>query len=1508
MKATKERFSRFHLLRLRRQSTTLLLVNLFFKTICGNRRIKSRRPVRVLAALLAWLSLGPFAAYATDFFWHTPSGGDWGFNGNWSGGPHPETFSDTASFNEAGSPPLAPVTLVSVQTPPPVPTIGTLNLNVGGFTFQNGTLQLGGAATINVQSHNPFADFAASATIQLFSNATISTSLANSTLSVAGGITGAFGLTKTGPGNLTLSGTNTYTGNTAVTAGTLLVNGSLGAGSVNVSSGATLGGTGTIGGPVTIQNGGILSPGVSPVPGTLTTGSLTLNSGSILNYKFGIPNVVNSGVNDLVTVMGNLTLAGTLNVTDAGGFGAGVYRVFNYSGSLTNNTLNLGSLPSGFGLSVDTAHANQVNLVVSGGLPTQFWDGSNTTPGSIAFGRGGNGTWNNVPTNTNWTTQDGTPNAAWGNGFAIFAGTAGTVTLGDNIHFTGMQFLTDGYLVEAPGSQTLLAAPDTKIRTDVGVTATISAPIANDSSPAKLTKTDAGTLVLVGNNTYTGGTTIEAGTLQLGNGGMTGSVMGDIVDDGVLAISRSDLITLAGVISGTGSLTQLGPGTLVLAGGNTYTGTTTITGGILSIAIGANLGATSSLTFNGGNLLTTGNATTSLPVILAANGTIDNSGNTDTFSGVFSGAGALTSTGAGTLILIANNTYTGGTIIAAGTLELGNGGTSGSVVGNITDNAALVFNRSDEVTYGGIVSGSGSLAQFGTGTLTLSGMNTYIGGTFLNEGVIAVAFDHALGDPNGRLTFNGGTLRFDAQFDLSTTRPITLESGGGTINTQSFITTISQEITGSGTLTKAGTGTLALIGDNTYSGGTTISGGTLQLGNGGTSGSIIGNVTDNGVLAFNRSDSVTFGGVISGTGGVAQIGAGTTILTGNSTYTGGTTISAGTLQIGAGATTGSIVGNVVNNGILLFNRSDSVAFGGVISGTGSLVKHGAGTLTLPAKNTYAGTTTIDAGSLIVDGSIASEQTFVNAGAFLGGHGTIGGNLSNSGTVGPGDSLGTLTVASDYTQNAAGTLRIQVGGLAANQHDLLAVNGHVTLGGTLQLLRLGGFNLQPGNQIVFLTAQKGISGAFNTIQNDFTTGTIVQGVVVTSSDTVVLEGQQGSFTQIPGVTLTPNQVAVGNMLNSAVGNPAAAPLIAFLNSQPVANLPHDYNLIAPTQISSVNATAVSVGNVQMSNLGGRLANIRAGSTGFSSAGFAISGGAASFGEGLAGVSGPEGKSGLPVFAPIPSNRWGVFVTGLGEFTNVDSTPNAPGYDVNTGGFTLGVDYRLTPIFAIGLTAGYAHTSVAIASPGGNVDVNAGKIGMYATLFRKGFYLDTAVSGGPSGYTTRRTALQGTANGSTNGGDLDALVAVGYDWQKGNLTIGPTASFQYGYVGLNGFTETGSLAPLKFPDQNTESERTAFGAKAFYNWKIGSITAIPQFSAAWQHEFGSTEYPVVASLASGAGNSFTVFGPPIGRDSLLIGAGATVILNERVSTYIYYDGEFARTKYLSNNVSGGVRISF
>jgi outer membrane autotransporter protein len=156
------------------------------------------------------------------------------------------------------------------------------------------------------------------------------------------------------------------------------------------------------------------------------------------------------------------------------------------------------------------------------------------------------------------------------------------------------------------------------------------------------------------------------------------------------------------------------------------------------------------------------------------------------------------------------------------------------------------------------------------------------------------------------------------------------------------------------------------------------------------------------------------------------------------------------------------------------------------------------------------------------------------------------------------------------------------------------------------------------------------------------------------------------------------------------------------------------------------------------------------------------------------------------------------------------------------------------------------------------------------------------------------------------------SAGFNINGGTASLGggyagPTGP-EYGYIDLNGFAETGSLAPLKFPDQNTESERTAFGGKVSYQCKIGNVTVIPDVNAAWQHEFGTTAYSVVANFANGAGKSFSVSGPDIGRDSLLVGAGASVIWNDRVSTYIYYDGEFARTNYYSNNVTGGVRITF
>src|SRR4029077_8770707 len=178
------------------------------------------------------------------------------------------------------------------------------------------------------------------------------------------------------------------------------------------------------------------------------------------------------------------------------------------------------------------------------------------------------------------------------------------------------------------------------------------------------------------------------------------------------------------------------------------------------------------------------------------------------------------------------------------------------------------------------------------------------------------------------------------------------------------------------------------------------------------------------------------------------------------------------------------------------------------------------------------------------------------------------------------------------------------------------------------------------------------------------------------------------------------------------------------------------------------------------------------------------------------------------------------TGLGEFTSVDDTSIAPGYNFSTGGFMLGVDYLVCPNFAIGLTGGYAPTNADLVN-NGSLDVDGGTIGAYSTLFGGGFYVNAAALGVFNGYDSHRTALLGTASGDTDGRDFNAFVSAGYEWKKGGLTIGPTVGYQYTYVEMDGFTESGSLAPLTFGDQNANSSRTALGAKASYDWHVGHV---------------------------------------------------------------------------------------
>ncbi len=269
-------------------------------------------------------------------------------------------------------------------------------------------------------------------------------------------------------------------------------------------------------------------------------------------------------------------------------------------------------------------------------------------------------------------------------------------------------------------------------------------------------------------------------------------------------------------------------------------------------------------------------------------------------------------------------------------------------------------------------------------------------------------------------------------------------------------------------------GAIILTGDSTYTGGTTINtGATLQLGNGGTTGSIVGDIDDEGALVANRTGSLILASNITGAGSLTQAGAGTVILAGTDSYTGGTTIDAGaTLQIGNGGTTGSIVGDITDNGSLVANRSDATTYSGTISGTGSLTQSGTGTLTLTAANSYSGTTTIGTGSTLAltgAGAIAASLGVQDNGVFdisaASGAASIQ-SLSGTGSTILGSNTLTLTNASG---TYAGTISGQ-GGLTLTKGSEILSNANsytgataIAAGSTLALTGVGAVAASSGVQ-------------------------------------------------------------------------------------------------------------------------------------------------------------------------------------------------------------------------------------------------------------------------------------------------------------------------------------------------------------------------------------------------------------------------------------------------------------
>ncbi len=885
--------------------------------------------------------------------------------------------------------------------------------SITGATIANGT-------TITALNGN----------IATLSNATTGNVTAFTTILTIPGVTNPTGVTKSGTGNWTLSGANTYSGNTTISAGALNIQHANALGTTargtTVASGAAL----QLQGNITVGAEALSLTGT----GVSTTGALRSISGNN-TYGGAITLAGATRINsdaDLLTLSGGIS--GTQNLT-IGGAG--------------NTTIN-------------SAIATSTGTLTKDGDGTLILSGANTYTGATTINAG---------------------NLTISSGSAI--SDSGVVTLGNAtgaiLHVAASETIGTLSGGGSNGGDISIAASQA-LTVNQTATGTFAGII---SGSGALTKNGSSTLTLTGSNSYDGVTTINAGTLTISNDTALGSTVGGTT------ISTSASLNLQGNITVGAEALAFNGGTSGylrnVSGNNTWNGDITV-------------GTINSRIRSDADLLTIGGNIT-----LNNNGVFEGASNT-TVTGVISGGSGLTlgaNMGPNAVVTFAgNNTYTGATAISAGTLQIGAGGTSGSLSAStsITNNANLVFNRSDSLTVSNAISGTGNMTQAGAGTLVLTGNNAYNGTTTINAGTLQIG----AGGTSGNLSIsssitNNGTLAFN--------RSGTITQG----------TNFANSISGTGNLTQAGSGTLVLGGTNSYTGLTTISAGNLSISTvaavANTSGINLANATSltytgGSAATLDRAISVT--GTTGSTGTIRNESAGLLTLSGTLSKN-GTTLA---LQGGNGGITvsGSIVGSNANSDLIIDGGSVTLAAANTYNGP-TTIKNGA-TLNanisgaLPIANGRSDVL-IDpigsAGSTLVLGasqSIASLSGAASSNVTLGSNtitiGTTSGNTTYAGRI-TGGSSSALVKDGASTQVLTGNNTGFTGTTTVNGTGTLTAAAAGALGGTTNIDVNGGSLLVAVANAVNSNANINLGGGTLAVSGNFNQNV---GLLTLSADSVI----------------------------------------------------------------------------------------------------------------------------------------------------------------------------------------------------------------------------------------------------------------------------------------------------------------------------------------------------------------------------------------------------------------------
>ncbi|EEB0275555.1 autotransporter outer membrane beta-barrel domain-containing protein [Salmonella enterica subsp. enterica serovar Kentucky] len=902
-------------------------------------------------------------------------------------------------------------------------TLSGANSYTGGTTISGGTL-----VASNVEALGS-GDVTDNATLEL-----------NTGGDFANNIGGTGSVVKSGDKTLTLSGTNSYTGGTTISGGTLVANNVEALGTGDVTNNATL----------ELNTGGDFDNAISGSGQVVKSGDKTLTLSGANSY---------SGA---TTISGGTLIATHVNALGTGAIDNRASLLLDASSQFTvtdlttesggNTEIGAGSTLQATTLTQKSDSTLTINLNGNTVDPVIHAASQVSLAGTLDI-TGVGDVLDSDPASTDdldtFTLIASDKTIAGDFEKLTVAGMdadlADFITVDGRIDDTGKQYelttaLTwyadrDDAVTDAHGTFNLTNADGSFAVNTVleNVDATLDPASATGWDGTSLIKQGAGTLILNAENTYTGGTTISGGTLVATNVDALGS--GDVTDDATLELNTGG--TFDNAIGGSGNVVKSGADTLTLSGSNSYTGGTTISGGTL---VASNVEA-----------LGTGDVTNNATLELNTGGDFINN---------IGGTGRVEKSGDDTLTLSGSNTYTGGTLINGGTLVASNVEALGT--GDVTDNATLALNTGG--TFDNAISGSGQVVKSGDETLTLSGTNSYTGGTTISGGTLVATNVEALGS---------GDVTDDATLELNT---------GGTFD---------NAISGSGQVVKSGDKMLTLSGANSYSGGTLISDGTLVASNVEALGT--GDVTNNATLALNTGGDFTNN--ISGSGQVVKSGDDTLTLSGANSYTGGTTISGGTLVATNVDALGT--GDVTNSSTLELNTGGT--FDNAISGSGQVVKSGDETLTLSGSNTYTGGTLISGGTLVATNvdALGTGDVTDNATLELNTGGTFDNVISGSGqVVKSGDDTLTLSGANSYT---GGTL-ISGGTLVATSVEALG-SGDVTDNAVLELNTGGTFdNAISGSGQVVKSGDKTLtlSGA-----NSYTGGTTISGGTLVASNVEAL---------------------------------------------------------------------------------------------------------------------------------------------------------------------------------------------------------------------------------------------------------------------------------------------------------------------------------------------------------------------------------------------------------------------